>query len=328
MEDAWLSEVLDPQSDWTLLVANASAKACGWSGDKLRISSCAKVGNMRVGEAKNPWPRVSRGPRSDCLSQMPIQGAATLALGNREWEKYLLWSSRFLNTDPMELFLAVPLFLVHALRRYGDLQYQAGSSLSYFRRLLLEAQRRVPNARQFMTVAWDYATRGQNQEPTVHRQPLPLPVLRAMVSLAWMIGWRRLAGVTLLAFFGLGRVGEVIRCSRKQLLLPTDVLDSGCGDAFLVLYVSKTMFRQPARIQHMKITDSYVVQLLTLIFSDFGSSALLFYGGAGVYRRRWDFLLQILQIPRAFPSRPEGYVVVEQSTHTGRIWTCHPFSGV
>lgn len=137
----------------------------------------------------------------------------------------------------MEVFLAVPLFLVHALRRYGDLQFQSGSSLSYFRHLLLEAQTRVPNAKQYMSVASDYATRWQNQKATVHRQPLPLPVLRAMVSLAWMFGSRRWVGVTLLAFSGIGRVGEVIRCARKQLLLPTDVLDSGCNDTFLVLYV-------------------------------------------------------------------------------------------
>ena len=197
----------------------------------------------------------------------------------------------------MQLYLLVPLFLVHALKRYGDLQYQAGSSLSYYRHLLLEAQRRVPNAKQFMSVAWDYATRWQNQEPTVHRQPLPMPILKAMVSLAWMLGWRRWVGVTLLAFFGIGRVGEVIRCTRKQLLLPSDILDSDCKDAFLVLYVSKTMFRQPARIQHMKVTDQYVVRLLTIIFSDFDRNVLLYYGGAGVYGRRWDYLLKLLKSP-------------------------------
>ena len=290
------------------LVAHAASRACGWSKGKLQIAACAKAGEARIGEAKNPGPRVRRPPRVGCLADTPIQSAATLAMamGKREWDLFMIWAAKFLFDDAMGTFLAVPLFLVHALRRYGDLQFQNGSSLSYFRHLLLEAQRRVPNAKQYMSVAWDYATRWHNLEPTVHRQPLPLPILKAMVSLAWMFGWRRWVGITLLAFFGIGRVGEVIRCTRKQLLLPSDVLDYGCNDAFLVLYISKTMFRQPARIQHMKVTDQYVVRLLTMIFSEFDNSSLLFFGGAGIYRRRWDFLLQVLQIPRHIALTPGG----------------------
>ena len=68
----------------------------------------------------------------------------------------------------------------------------------------------------------------------------------------------------------------------------------------------KTMFRQPARSQHKKVTDSYVVHLLTAIFDDFGSSLLLYFGGAGVYRRRWDFLLRVLQIPKRVALTPGG----------------------
>ena len=68
----------------------------------------------------------------------------------------------------------------------------------------------------------------------------------------------------------------------------------------------KTMFRQPARTQHKKVTDSYVVHLLTAIFDDFGSSLLLYFGGAGVYRRRWDFLLRVLQIPKRVALTPGG----------------------
>jgi len=190
------------------LVAHAASRTCGWSKGKLQIASCAKAGEARIGEAANPGPRARKAPRAGCLADTPIQSAATLALGSREWDLFLRWAAKFLHEDAMETFLTVPLFMVHALRRYGDLQFQSGSSLSYYRRLLLEAQRRVPNAKQYMSVAWDYATRWQNLEPTVHRQPLPLPVLKAMVSLAWMFGWRRWVGVTLLAFFGIGRVGK------------------------------------------------------------------------------------------------------------------------
>ena len=288
------------------LIAVAACDACGWRRSKLDVAGCARTGSLKAGEAQNPGPRRARVGREGCLADVPIQGAATLALGRREWEKFIQWSRGFLSQEPVDVFLRVPLFLVHALRHFGDLQYQVGSSLSYFRHLILEAQRQVPSSRQYMSVAWDYATRWRNLEPTVHRQPLPHLLMKAMVSLAWLLDWKRWAGVTLLAYFGIGRLGEVIRCNRKQLLLPRDVFDTEIKDAYLVLYTSKTMHRQPARVQHMKVTDGYVVRLLTAVFFDFEDDSMLYYAGAGAYRKRWDMLLGVLGVPASLSLTPGG----------------------
>ena len=111
------------------LVAHAASRTCGWSKGKLQIASCAKAGEARIGEAANPGPRTRKAPRAGCLADTPIQSAATLALGSREWDLFLRWAAKFLHEDAMETFLTVPLFLVHALRRYGDLQFQSGSSV-------------------------------------------------------------------------------------------------------------------------------------------------------------------------------------------------------
>ena len=83
------------------LVASAATKACGWASGKLQISLCAKAGNMRTGEADNPGPHRRKEPRSGFLPDMPIQGAATLALGNREWELFVKWASKCLPDDAM-----------------------------------------------------------------------------------------------------------------------------------------------------------------------------------------------------------------------------------
>ena len=222
--------------------------AAGWSSGRLDVGLCAKCLSGRIGEAQNPGPRRKKAPRPGSLVDMPLQTFQTLALGSREWDSFLLWCGRFLkSSDPLELFLELPLFLMHAIRHYGDLQFQKGGSLSYYRHLILESIRRVPSSKQYASIAWDFASRWHKAEPTVHRVPIPLPLLKGLVSLSWLLGWKRWAGVTALAFFGLGRLGEVIRCQRRHLLLPRDSLNLESHDVFLVLNTSKTSFRNSAK---------------------------------------------------------------------------------
>jgi len=238
---------------------------------------------------------------------MPLQTFQTLALGAREWENFLSWCGRFLkSSDPLELFLELPLFLMHAIRHYGDLQFQKGGSLSYYRHLILESIRRVPSSKQYASIAWDFASRWHKAEPTVHRVPIPLPLLKSLVSLSWLLGWKRWAGVTALAFFGLGRLGEVIRCQRRHLLLPRDSLNLESHDIFLVLNTSKTSFRNAARVQHMKVDDPIAIGILDKAFAELDFEEFLFPGDASYYRRRWNFLLAQLRIPDEAHLTPRG----------------------
>ena len=59
-------------------------------------------------------------------------------------------------------------------------------------------------------------------------------------------GHRRFAGVAMLAYFGLGRIGEVLRTRRSDLLLPQEDLCEQGGAAFLRLGASKTSTRGQA----------------------------------------------------------------------------------
>ena len=68
-------------------------------------------------------------------------------------------------------------------------------------------------------------------------------------------------GVLVLSFYGVARVGEVLHCRRSDLLLPSDLLnETGEDSAYLLLRQSKTMHRQAARIQHLKIESSTAVR--------------------------------------------------------------------
>ena len=87
------------------------------------------------------------------------------------------------------------------------------------------------------------------------------------------------------------------------MVLPGDL----CTDveaAFLRLQRFKSLLRQPARVQHMRIADSYAVKLLSVIFGRFESDELLFPGSHHQYRKRWDLLLQDFMIPKSAGSTP------------------------
>ena len=70
---------------------------------------------------------------------------------------------------------------------------------------------------------------------------------------------RRWTGVTLLAFYGLARIGEVLKCTRADLLLPSDLLDDDGVAAYLNFRHSKTAARGKPKIQHTKVTDCKAV---------------------------------------------------------------------
>lgn len=109
----------------------------------------------------------------------------------------------------------------------------------------------------------------------------------------------------MLCFYGVARAGEVLQCIRQDLLLPADMMfESDC--AFLLLRQSKTMYRQLARVQHLKISSPHVVRLLAFVYRDAARDEQLFHGTPHVYRQRWNFLLRLLHVPDALRITPGG----------------------
>ena len=66
------------------------------------------------------------------------------------------------------------------------------------------------------------------------------------------------------------------------------------------------MYRQLARVQHLKISSSHVVRLLALVCRDAVREEPLFHGSAHVYRQRWNFLLKLLLVPQRLKITPGG----------------------
>ena len=295
----------------SLLLAKALAVHAGWlHRDRLNIGGCAKCSSMRIGEAANPGPMRNRRNRNDLretLEGMPLLLPATLALEKKLLDEFLLWCrSEIRSSDLYELFSKVPLVLAELLRTYGDLMFQRSGALSNLRHLLLAAQRWSPGVKPFMSGPWELVARWEKQQPVKHRTPVPEAVVKALCVLAWMHGWYTWAAATACTFYGGGRVGEILKCTREDLLLPQDLAEDGRFPVFLRLRHFKSKNRTPASVQHLKISDEVTCKLLARVFQNFDRSSYLFDSNPYQYRKRWDLLIGSLEIPSEASLTPGG----------------------
>ena len=291
------------------LLAVALCQHAGWcKHERLNVAGCSKTGSLRAGEASNPGPRRSGVSfRQGSLFETQILSAQTLALESRLLDQFLNWCSMQMpNTDVASLFELLPLFAVHALTTYAEVLYKSGGALSNLRHVILAVQRWNGAVKPFLGPAWEMVERWELLTPVKHRTPVPESLMQAMCVLAWNLEWYSWVGATLLAFYGAGRLGEVLRCNREDLVLPFDVLEQGADALFLRLRSFKSKMRQPAKIQHMKITDPAAVKLLIRIFTELDYDEPLFSSTPYQYRKRWDALLALLGVPKSCGVTPGG----------------------
>jgi len=291
------------------LLALALCQKAGWCRtERLDVAGCSKSGSLRVGEADHPGPNRRKAPiRVGRLGEVQLVTAQTLALEAKQLEKFQRWCRETItNVDLSELFSAVPQFLVEALKTHAEWLFQNGGALSNLRHLLLAAQRWVPSARVFMAPAWEMVEKWESLCPVKHRTPVPETLVCAMCVLAWHMQWWSWVGATVLSFYGAGRLGEVLRCSREDLVLPGDVFEATGSPVFLRLRSFKSQMRQPARVQHMKVSNTSASRILTKIFGQLPLDAPLFNASAYQYRKRWNLLLEMLRIPKELGLTPGG----------------------
>ena len=203
-------------------------------------SAIAKQSCGRPGEAAHPGPRA-RVPLSRVtgLEEQPLLSQATLQLGTRCWESFLVWSASRLSCDLSETFGRSPALLAMALRAYANWLYRSGGKLHNLRHTLLASQRKYMGLKPFSGMVWELITRWEHAEPSKHRTPIPEPIV--IVSLAWSLGFFSFAGVTLLAFYVLGRMSEDLRTSRRIFYFP----GMTCGTALGMPYERETLGAAP-----------------------------------------------------------------------------------
>ena len=290
------------------LIALGACVHLGWSQyKKLDIGACCRAGSQRVGEASNPGPRYSQVRSGMSLQNVQLRTPATEALEARQLEAFFSWSQQQMpSTDVQLVYKACPGFLGEALCVYGVRMFETAGALSNYRHLILALQRWSSLFRVHASRCWELVAKWELCEPVSHRPPIPSVVVKSLICLGLQLGWRRWCGVTLLAFYGAGRIGEVLKCKRSDLLFPEDALDVSSNAVFLQLKQFKSLGRQPSRVQHMKVADEQACKLLEGIFLKFPDDVALYPFSAGVYRRRWDKLLALLEIPVSAKITPGG----------------------
>ena len=283
-------------------IATAIGIDCRFLGGlrkKLDISSCARGGHARIGEAANPGPRLGRGPRGGDLTEVELLEPATIAMRARIWTSFVTWIDEHVGGGVFPWVLGQPSTLVDLLISFGHSAYREGLSLSYYRQLLAHVQRENLAVRPFMSLAWQLVTKWELMEPTNHRPPLPEPILAAMISLGLAWGWNQWTCTLIFSFFGACRVGEVLHASREHLLLPSDLL-SDTPIAYLKIINPKSR-RRGARIQYATVSEARFMPLLEQVWSRevFPRTGTLYGGSAGAFRTRWNAVLKKLQIPKS-----------------------------
>ena len=93
-----------------------------------------------------------------------------------------------------------------------------------------------------MRSAWDFVRKWERMEPIQHRPPMPEPVVKAMCAIAISWGWWRWACITLLCFYTITRIGEVLGATGRELLTAEDAMEAG-GRLYLLIRAPKTRHR-------------------------------------------------------------------------------------
>lgn len=275
---------------------------------------CCRANHRRIGEASNPGPRRALSVRDNGdLDRVDIVRPETKKIGLTQWNLFRQWAISQLGHSVFQSALSMPELLGHLLAAYGKHWYETGGSLLYLRHLLVHIQRVIPFCKGRIQPAWEIVSKWEILQPVEHCRPLPLKVLEAMVACSLFWSWPRVACILLLAFHGCCRPGEVLRATRRDLVLPMDLASSSESAVFLRIGNPKSKRRGLGKIQHVKIDHLGVSSFLQRVLGLLDGDAPVFPGTPGSFRRRWNMLLKGLKIPddvRLTPGslRPGGTV--------------------
>ncbi|CAE7767227.1 Rraga [Symbiodinium sp. CCMP2592] len=278
--------------------------------ERLDLAACAKITNEIIGEASHPGPRPPRGQvraaRNQNLDDVKLVSAQTEKLQERIWSRFQAWVIDGTSPSASDELLSEAVLLSALVCGFGKYLFSTGESLYLFRHLILAAVKRLPALRQHTYECWNLVSKWEVVEPLQHRAPLPEVILRAMVCLALLWKWERVAGILLISFWGISRPGEALRSLRSDMLLPSDLCLGDKAVCYLKIRSPKTGRRTKARVQHISVRNAAVLPLLERVFKNLAPNEALFPGSPSAFRRRWDSLLDALLVPKSFKLTPGG----------------------
>eukprot|EP00971_Amphidinium_carterae_P031131 612660-Amphidinium_carterae.1 len=241
--------------------------------------------------------------------------AATLKRYKNKYDRWTSWLS--LEGLPPAEMVTHSLALDSIMAAYMQYLYNSDAPLSSGLESLAALQLFHPHTIGHLQRAWRAARQWKRTQPLSVRAPLPLSVLLAMATTAWVQGWTRTSCLLLLSFDALLSPGEAANALRSHLILPTDLAGEQ-GSAVFVLPDSKTASRT-VQIQSVIVFDEPLISLLTFVFQGDRPRTPLMPGGLTQLTRRFYQLLSLLGIDKSPWSpaslRGGGAVEFARSTH-------------
>lgn len=182
-----------------------------------------------------------------------------------------------------------------SLRAYGRWCFAQGKPRYHLVYALTAVQHLRPEFRMFLAGAWQVDRLWQFEEPGECRPVLSAPVVRSIMCLAFLWNWHCFGGLVALGCAGMLHPNEFICLRRKDLIFPTDSLET---KEVLYVHIKNPKTARFARRQHVRIDDASVLLLSRLLFEHLALDALLFNGSIAVFRRQWNACLDHLELPR------------------------------
>eukprot|EP00435_Cladocopium_sp_Y103_P042123 s672_g11.t1 len=300
-------------ASWTRVAQTYPRSLCRRIGDallravirnqkKLDIAGCARSAHARIGEASHPGPRHAAPlqPRDPAaLADVRLIEPVTAARQDKMLAELEAWLHARLSAETVDQLYLCPTLAAAVLKTYAMHLFTNGRKLYELRYTLIAVQHRFPHLRSSLAPVWAVVSKWELYQPLQHRKPLPELLFKAMFVLALLKGWVRWSASLLLGFEGIARIGEILAARRHDLLLPSDLAEAESAVAFLRIRLPKTRFRGRGRVQHLKIRQAACLPFLERVFGKLDPCLPLFPLSAHVFRKRWDLLLDLLQIPAA-----------------------------
>ena len=280
------------------VLAGAMAIDCGFADERRHISvaDCVFSEHRRIGEAKNPGPRKRKTERDGHIDDIELLEPQTVRIRAKLWTAFRIWVDENVGLGALDELVEAPALLVKALESYGKTQYSGGAPLHYYRQLLAHVQREVAMCRPFMQGAWTIVSKWELAEPTQHRTPIPEPLVTAVCALAILWKWPRFASTVLLCYYGIMRIGEVLRAKRRDLLTPSDLLSD---DQVLYLKINQPKSRgRGPKVQYSTFANGRLLPFLLRNWETLGRDEPLYPLSASAFRRRWDSLLDKIGVEK------------------------------
>jgi len=193
----------------------------------------------------------ARRPRDGGIEDVQLLDGKTIAMqdiGITDFQDFLI----SIGLDArLDYLVGAPLLLDRIVEHFGHTLYREGAPMYKYLMTLTGLQRLHDSLKHHLRRSWDVSTKWTIVEPISHRLPLPRVLMKAMVALGILWGWHFFSGCLLLAFEGPGRIGEILKSTRRCLTLPQDMLHDPPDRAFLQIEKPKSIYRGGALVQHV-----------------------------------------------------------------------------